>query len=178
MPKEINLLPQTKLSVLQQEITVRIVRTVCIGVFILAICGAIAVFFLNRNTSLDALQAQQQTLHSNLALLHDKAINNQLLMDRVRKIQALQKTQASFIADIDTIQGLVPNGVTIDSLTLTDISFVLGVSASSLEPVNTFLGRVNDLYAKKTFFKKITIDNVSADVHTGKYSVTVHADLL
>lgn len=178
MPKEINLLPQTKLDILQQETTIRIVRSLCIGIFVLMICGAIGIFFLNRNSSLDNLQAQQQTFSSNLSLLHDKAIRNQLLVDRVRKIQALQKNQATFIADIDTIEGLIPDGVGVDSLTLDDTSLVLGVSASSLEPVNTFLDNVNALYAKKTFFKKITIDNVSADTHTGKYSVAVHADLL
>jgi hypothetical protein len=178
MPKEINLLPQTKLDILQQETTIRIVRTISIGFFIMSICMAIGIFFLNRDTSLANLQAQKQTLHSNLGFLHDKAINNQLLLDRVRKIQSLQKTQASFIADIDIVQLLIPTGVIVDSLTLDQLSLILGVSSPSLEPINTFLGKVNDLYVKKTFFKRITIDNVSADSHTGRYSVAIHADLL
>lgn len=178
MAKDINLLPQTKLNILRQEVTIRIVRTIGIGVLLLVASCEIGIFFLNRTTSLAELQVQRNTLKSSLSLLHDKAITNILLLDRFRKIQALQKNQVSFVADITTIQSLVPDGVTIDTFALDQKTIILSVSSYSLVPVNTFLDRVNALYAQKELFKKVTIDNVSANASSGKYSVTVNGDLL
>ncbi len=178
MARDINLLPQRKLDLLQQERTVVIVRGVALVVMILVVTSALAIFLLNKNTSLDSLKAQQQSLRANFSLLHDKTAKNYLLVDRVTKIAAITKKKSTFIGNITTIEQLVPPDVSIDTFTINKTNVSMNVSSSSLISLGKYMDGLNKLVGNKGFFKKITIDNAIADEKAGKFIVSMKGDLL
>lgn len=178
MAKEINLLPQRKLDLLQQERTVVIARGIAVIIMVLVVTSALAVFLLNRNTSLDSLKVQENSLRANFSLLHDKLAKNFLLVDRIGKIQTITRKKSSFIGNITTIQQVIPDDVDIEAFTVNKTTVSLTVSSSSLVSLGKFMDGINKLVTNKSFFKKVTIDNTVADEKVGKFVVSVKGELL
>ncbi|HEV2339278.1 MAG TPA: hypothetical protein VGT05_00755 [Patescibacteria group bacterium] len=178
MTKEINLLPQRKLDILQQEKTIRFVRGIAVSLLILVITAYVSIFLLNKNSALPNLRNQKNSLEANLSLLKSKQEKNALLLDRIKKIEQLHKNQSSLTNDVATIQSLLPTDTTITTFSLSQSTLILEISSQSLQSIHTFLDTVNQVYQQKKLFKKVTIDDVVVETVSGSYSVSMHATLL
>lgn len=178
MQKEINLLPKKHIGFLAQEKTIVIFRVITVFSAIFVLCSFVVIFFLQKNYSLTAIQSQQASVTSKLALLHDKTTKEVALIDRTKKIASILKTRADLVDKISLIQKQAPQDVTIDTLTIskTDVSFL--VTSKSLTSLQKFIDALTNLVAKKTLLQKITIDNVVIDQVSGTYSVNIHGVLL
>lgn len=178
MQKEINLLPHKNLGFLQQERTIMTVRVIAVLSVIFVVSSFVGVLLLGRNYSVDNVMAQQQTVQSKLNLLQTKTQKYLLLVDRLHKIEAMSKNQTPIITQMETLQQQVPQGVSIDTFTISKEGVFLSVSSSSLSSLRTFLDNLTQMVTQKKLLKKLTIDNVAVNQKTGIYSVGVKGELL
>lgn len=178
MQKEINLLPHRNLGILQQERTIMLVRIIAIFSVVIIISSGIGLFFLGKTYSLDNMASQQQNIQSRLNLLSGKATKELQLVDRMKRIEKIFGDRSSLLNQINTVQQQVPQGVDIDTLTVTKEDVSMSVSSNSLTQLRTLLNSLTQMVSEKKVFKKLTIQNVVLDQKTGIYSVGVEGTFL
>lgn len=173
MQKEINLLPSKNVGFLEREETILGARIIAIFSVIVVICGAITVFFLQKNYSVAALTSQQENLKSQLSLVQGK-VNKQLtLVDRAKKIEAIIKKRPDMVNKISFVEKQVPSTVTIQTISVSETDMTLQVTSSSLASLQQLIDALTALINKKTFLQKLTIDNIIVNQQDGTYSVGV-----
>lgn len=176
--KEINLLPRRNLGILEQERTVMIVRAIAVLSVIIVVSAFAGTFILGKNYSVSDVQTQQASVRSKMQIFHDKSLQVLLLSDRVNRIQSILKKRYLLTDKISLIQQKIPSDVRVDALSITTANITLSLSSASLTSLKTFLDAVSGLVAQKQLLQKVTIENVSIDSLTGRYTVNVQGTLL
>lgn len=173
MQKEINLLPSRNVGFLEREETILGARIIAVFSVIVVICGAVTVFFLQKNYSVAALTSKQENLRSQLSFVQGK-VNKQLtLVDRAKEIEAIIKKRPDIVSKISFLEKQVPATVTIQTISVSETDMTLAVTSSSLASLQQLIDALTALVAKKTFLQKLTIDNVIVNQKGGTYSVSV-----
>jgi len=175
---DINLLRNRRNSLEKKEKTLLIVRVVAVGLVIITATLAIVLFFLNTDPTLTTVKNQEAALTQSLVANKDIITKQLFLVDRLQHIQTTLPKRNAFEGNIITMQHILPNDVTIDTLTFSKGEMTISVVSVSLSSINSLLDSLATKVASKQFLKSMTVDGVVADSKTGKYFLSIHAILL
>lgn len=175
MNKEINLVASKRKQSITEERTLQITQIVAIIVMVLVSVLSLLFFFLNQNSPLPQLKQQEESLISNITVLHPKIAQYLILKERLRLIDTVLSTRTSFDTAILQITQALPLSVTVSSFTLNQKTISLTLISPSLKDAETFVNAMTDKVTNKQLFKRLTIDNIIADEKSGKYTVLIDA---
>lgn len=178
MATDINLLPHKNRSAFSQEQVLAYSKVGAIASCIITVSLAIILFLLNRDPSLAQIHAQQQTLLTQLNLLHTKTAKDLIIQDRVKRITKTLQSRKTLEKTISEVQKQLPSGVTVVSFVLDGKTLAITVTAPSLSPLGTFMDNLSKDVQNKKLFKKLTIQGVISDEKTGNFLLSMSGDVL
>ncbi|HEX7041717.1 MAG TPA: hypothetical protein VF189_00565 [Patescibacteria group bacterium] len=178
MSVDINLLPQKSRSKLSQEQLLTYSKIGAVISSIVTVTFAVVIFLLNRDPSLAQIQAQEQTILSQLTILHNKTAKNLIILDRVKRIEKIVQTRKTLDKDITSIQKQLPENADVTTFSLDGQHLIMTISAQSLFPLGNFVESMTKDITTKTLIKKVTIEGIISDEKTGNFLLSINADLL
>lgn len=178
MSTNINLLPQKNLSSFSQEKILSLSKVTAISSLIVTVSLAIVVFLLNRDQTLVALTAQQNTLLTQLNALHTKTAKDLIILDRLNRIKTIIKSRGNLDTTIQTLNTQLPSSLGVNNFSVNKKTFTFTISATSLGVLGQVVENFTTLVKKKDTIAQITIENVITDEKAGKYTMTMSGILL
>lgn len=178
MNKEINLISNQKQFAAAQVRRLKFVRMVAGISLAIVVVFSVALYFLNKNSPLDSLIAQEKTATADVGFFKAKAGKVLLLENRLTAIRGILSGRSSFETTIQTFLHIMPPGVTIDTLILDKKNISISFASSSLQSLSTILNFVTDNINNKKIFRHATISGIVFDVKTGSYVLAIEAQLL
>ena len=154
---------------------IRIIAVICL-VFVALL--SVLVFVVNYTLPLQAVKAQQQTELISIGVMHKKLVKYVLVNDRVKNIADLIVKRKNYASLINAILGKLPKDLSVDSLGTEDGIITLGISGNSLITMNQFIDGFITLESKDKIIKNLSIQSLSLNTSTGKYSLSVQAGVL
>lgn len=175
---EINLLPQKKIGFFSEEKLLLFTKTTAIVLIILVASLSILFFLLSRDPSVTQIKADEVRTRAQLTLLQDKTAKYLIIVDRLNKLKALEKTRTNFDTTIQTIVAQIPSSVTITNFALDKDSVTLALSASDLSLLGKSLDNFTHLTQSKKILKSLSIQGLVSDEKGGSYVLTLSGNLL
>ena len=177
MSIDINLLPQKKNSILRGQKLLARIKVLAVLAVCVTIASCIGVIILNQVNSPESLKAKQDQVTATFMQSQKKAALYLLLIDRLNNIQSIILDRSKLQNHIAILQQQVPDGVSIEALSLDDKAVTMTVRSTDLTKIDSVISNMSNLLKSKSFFKKLTIEDVVADQKTGVYSLAIDATL-
>lgn len=177
MNKSINLLPQKSAGYFRERKIISILRIVSFLALFALFVAAVSVFFLNRYYSPSNLSGQEEQAMAKNTAVNQKMVKYLYAQDRLKDIKSIVEKRANLDKVILQITQNVPEGITIDGITVTKENVTLSLSSSSLKLSEQVLDTFASLGEKKKLFKSVTLDGLSIG-SSGKHNLSVKASLL
>ncbi len=178
MSNEVNLLRNKQQNSSLQRNYVTLTRLVAAVCLFLVIAIEITIFTLQNLSPLGELQRKESALLHNLTLYHTKAIQEYLISDRASHIQSILKSRSEFDVLMAKLFNGLPSDTKVDTLILDQAGVSVALSSTSLLSLGQSLDGFIALKDKKTIFKSIFIDGLTADEKNAKFSLVVHGKFL
>lgn len=175
---DINLLPQKRRGRLSQEQVLAYTKILAIGGCILTVSLALILFLLNRDPTLAQIQAQEQTILTQLTILHSKTAKDLIIIDRLKRITKILQNRGVLDKKIADIQKQIPDNITITSFALDNKTIILTLSADSLSPLGALVEKLTKDVESKTLVKKVTVEGLVSDEKTGTFLLNISCDVL
>jgi hypothetical protein len=177
MSNSINLVSPKNEQLDKEQKRLRIARIIAFVGMALVVVIAVLVFVVNLTLPISSIKQNEQTTLNNIAALHKKLTQYSLVVDRVNHLTNII-AQRKNIPDItDTLSAVVPSDLTINSMQVDSKKVTLIVSGTSLVSMNKFIDDVIMLGEQKKVISNISMQQLSLDVKSGSYSVSVQADI-
>jgi hypothetical protein len=177
MSSSINLV-SNKNVVLEKELErLRILRITALVSLVIVLSASILVFVLNLTLPLGSVKKDQQMTIVNISLQHKKLVTYTLISDRVKKLSSIISQRKNYVSQINEVLGKVPGDVSVGALEIQLGKMTMSVSATSLEPINKFIDDIVVLGNKGKVLKNIIIQGLSLDVGSGKYTLSMQANI-
>lgn len=175
---DINLLPEKQASNQRTRRILRIFKgSAIISLGLLALC-ALVVFIVKLSSPLPALQNQENALILELDKSKEKTAKFFLLHNRLLNIQKILSMREDYSVTMQEVFKRMPEGIFVDSLSVTKSEILFTVSSTSLFSLDVFINNLVDATVKKEVFQKITLKNLSLDQRTGKYFLSLEGVVL
>lgn len=175
---EINLLPHTKEFLIKSQGTIRTVRLISVVLLFATTISSLGLFFLSLSSPRSSLRQEEDKLLSELASHKEKMESMLLTKERLKHISDILGKQRNYEADMELITGKLPSQVTVDSFSASKNAITITTSSNSLSSLNEFSDHITDIALNKKVFGKVSFDDLIYDGATGKYSLSIKADLL
>lgn len=138
---------------------------------------SVVLFILITLSPLPELAKQRKAASFNLSLA-DKDIGKLILVkERSDKIQQIIEKRNNYNEDLENFQNILPQGVTIESVSMNQRKMSVELTSNSLRPFNTILDQFanND---KSQEYSKITMTGLRMNPDKGSFNITFSIDLL
>jgi Tfp pilus assembly protein PilN len=178
MNNEINLIASRRKASITKGKSVLFVRNIAISCLIFVIVLSISLFFYSRNPRLLLLERQEQTAVRGISFAQQKIVSLLLTENRLSDIHSLLSKRDTFETTLSDIVRTLPQGVSVDSLSINQKAISITVSSLSLTSLNTFLDDITAETANKHIFKKLTVNSLIADLQVGRYILSLQGDPL
>lgn len=178
MNNNINLLPKKKITDDSQQVLLVFCKRLSIITLLLTAGMSVLFFLLTINPSFSSVKQQENSVLTSLSFTQGKIAKYVLIKNRLTGIEKILKNRYPMDNVLSTIQQKIPNDVNVDAISMTNKTSFITLSSPSLLSLNTALTNVSSLLTSKEIFKTITVQSIIANPQTGKYTVTLHADLL
>ena len=156
----------------------RIVKIFAVISLVIVALTSVLVFFINFTLPISDVKQSQKEALNNITSLHTKLATYYLIKDRINNISNIISNRKSYVDATNTVFGKIPSGLSTDALDVDTGTMILTVSGSSLLPMNQFLDNLIALGQSGKVIKNINILSLILDTKSGKYSLTVQADVL
>lgn len=174
---DINLLSGQKEKLLESKRAVKLFRIISVGCLLFVLVLSVGIFFIKTSSPLSSLQNQEKMFLSEFDSSKQKVAKLYVLSDRLKNIDGILSKRSNFDKTIDALIKQSPEGLQIDSLSLSKKTVLMTIYSSSLNSINTFIDNLMVLTRDKKLFKKITLENLSTDMKATRYSFSIKADL-
>ena len=177
MSSSINLVSPKNEQLDKEQNRLRIVKILAFTTMALVVVVAVLVFVINLTLPIGSIKREEATTLSNISAVHKKLAQYYLVEDRVNNL-ANVISQRKKIPDIaDALLTAIPQELSISSMQIDAKKVSLIISGSSLISMNKFIDDVIMLDSKNKIIKNIIIQQLSLDVKSGQYSISVQADI-
>lgn len=175
---DINLLPEKQASSGKTRRILRIFKGASIIFLGLLTLCAFVVFILKLQSPLPALKNEENALVTELDKSKEKTAKFFLLHNRLQNVQEILAKREDYSANMSEIFKRMPEGIFVDSLSITKSEILFTVSSSSLFSLDTFINDLVDATINKEIFQKITLKSLSLNQKTGKYFLSLEGLIL
>lgn len=175
--REINLISKRKGDFLKSKKVIKIFYFVSIFCLFLTFISSIGIFLIKLNSPLPALKEEEARLIDNLSLAKQKMTELSILDERLKSISDVLSKRSDFVKTIDLIVNKTTD-IKINSFSIEKKKISISSTSDSLNSIDLFLNGLTSVALDKKFFSKITLNNLTSDFKTGKYSFSLDIDLL
>lgn len=138
---------------------------------------SIVLFVLNSRISISSVQNEEAVVLKNIAAQKDRLSKYYFLNDRLKGIEKVIKDRKNYTDVLNNLVSQIPQDTQVGSLEIDKGDISLSVSSSSLLPLNKFLNNMIDLSLNKHVIHNMTIESLTIDSQTGKYSLAIKAKI-
>lgn len=178
MSSDINLV-SGKVYQLEKELKrLRALRIVAVASLVSVALISILLFLIIILLPISSIKKNQEKTLSNIALLREKLVKYSLINDRVKNISQISSKRKNYASIANTMVEKVPPGLSVDILTVEDGTISISVGGVSLIPINEYIDTIIRIGDKKEGIKNLTVESLVLNNNTGKYILTLQADVL
>jgi hypothetical protein len=177
MNDSINLVSPKNEQLEKEQNRLRVARILAFATMAFVVAIAILVFVVNLTLPINSIKQNEQTTLTNIAVLHKKLTQYYLVEDRANhlaNIIAQRKIIPDIAGDLLTV---IPQDLAISSMQIDAAKVSLIVSGASLLSMNKLIDDVTMLQEQKNIINNIVMQQLSLDVKSGQYSVSIQADI-
>lgn len=177
MNNNINLISNQNVELEKELRRLKKFRLISLTCLIAVSLVSILIFVLNLTLPLESVKKEQNTTAANISFLHKKLVTYTLITDRVKNISNILSQRGNYIPQVNEILGKVPTDISIDGLEIQTGQVSISVSGTSLLPINKFIDDMVSLGVKGKAIKDVVIQGLSLDTNSGKYSLSMKANI-
>lgn len=176
MSNSINLVSPKNEQLEKEQNRLKAARILAFSVMLAVVLIAALVFIVNLTLPINSIKQDEQNTLSNISAFHTKLAQYYLVEDRVTNLSNIIEKRKKLPDIADAVLATVPQDLAITTMQIDakQVSFV--VSGKSLISMNKFIDDVTALDKSKKIIKNIVVQQLSADIKNGNYSVSVQAD--
>lgn len=138
---------------------------------------SIVLFVLNSRISISSVKNEEAVVLQNIAGQKDRLSKYYLLSNRLNGIEEILKERKNYTDVLNALISQIPQDTEVGSLEIDKGDISLSVNSSSLIPINKFLNNMMDLSINKHVIRNMTIESLTIDSKTGKYSLAIKAKI-
>lgn len=177
MSEDINLLSKRKSNFTKNKKLAGFFRLASIILLVITVFSSLAIFFLKSNSNLTSLEKEEKAVYGELTRLNQKVAKLLLIERKIKDISTIIEKRPKFDEKINLITKDMPNNVSVASLTVDQKNLSVTLSSSSIYFLNLYLDSFLSS-ANKKVFSKVTLDSLTLDNKSGRYFLSLKADLL
>ena len=174
----INLVSAKAVGLEEELKRLKIFRVISLICLIATLLLAVLVFVLNITLPTDTVKKEQQATITGISFFNKKLTQYDFLSDRIKNISAIVSKRQDYGSQINEISQKVPSDASIDTLNVSSGKMSIVVSSTSLLSINKFIDDMVAFGAKGKIIKNVIIQGLSLDFSSGKYSLSIMADIL
>ena len=163
------------------EKKLRLARIAAITALFLTGFLSVGLFFLNTRFSIASIKRQQTDVINQISSYNERIAKITIVNARASEIRQIRKQNIDYTKFIQTILGILPEGLSISTLEIEEKGVGLSVSSSSLLPMSDFINELLRFSAENSkdnpTVSKVTIESISGSSNTGDFSMTVRIDM-
>jgi len=176
MDGSINLVSPKNEQLEKEQRRLRIVRISALAIMVMVAGIAVLVFIINLTLPLNAIKHNEDVTLSNTSVLHKKLAEYYLVEDRVNNLSNVISKRQKLPDITDALLAIIPSGLSVGSMQVNSKSISLDISGSSLISMNKLIDNVVTLGQQK-LIKNIVMQQLSLDVKSNNYAVSIQADI-
>ena len=174
MNTDINLLGKKKKHIGGfQYSKLRLLRLVAVSLLFVVATFSVIIFLLIALSPLPQLKKQEEQALFTLSQFHQDMGKVAYVNERTDAITKLLSQRKQFDKKLDAIQTQIPEGVTVDALSVTANNMSLTVSSNSVEQIDIFINNLLRAVQEKRDFSKVTLTSLSIDNQRNLFIFTV-----
>lgn len=177
MNDSINLVSGKSYQLEKELKRLKIIRIAAITSLVFVSLISISLFIITVTLPMSAVKKNQQQALSGIGTLHKKLIKHALINDRVKNIADIMKKRKNYSEISDALFSKASSDLSIDAFSVESGTVILTVSGVSLIPLNKFIDDLIILGDKGKIIKNVSIQSLILNVSTGKYSLSMQADV-
>jgi len=177
MSNSINLVSTNVVGLEKELKRLKIFRIAAVICLIFVSLLSLLAFILNITLPIESVKKEQQGFITQISGFDKKLTQYTLLSDRVKNISSVISKRKDYGPQVSVLFGITPTDVSIDTLNIEAGKLVLDVSSSSLLSVNKFIDDIVALGTKSKVVKNIIIEGLTLNVASGKFALSLQADV-
>lgn len=178
MSEKINLISSRKKNVKPQSKSEKIFKLSSLVCLVLVALVAGGLFALKLTSPLPSLQKEESQLLSELQTLYPKTIKLLIIKNRLQGIAAILKQRPDLVKIINLVQEKKPQEISVTSLDVSASSITVAAASSSLSAVDQYLNGLVAIANEKKAYGSVSLESLSLDTKTSKYSLSLEIKLL
>ena len=174
MSKDINLLLNKNVKLLQLKKRLKGLRVIAVGFLVVVLLNSASVFLLNRKFSSSSIKKDQDSLLYKMSAFRKRQATLTIVNNRIQNISKVLNKRVDAHKIVNTILGKMPDGILVESLKYNDKTISMSFSSDSLLPLDEFINNLIDMATKKEIINTLVLD--SLDANGGKYLASISID--
>lgn len=178
MDKNINLVVGRTFDIEKQLRRVRIIKIIAIGTLIAVLITSLVFFLITIFLPTSSIKKSQQETLTNISLLHKKLVSYSLVNDRISNISTIINHRKNYGEVSSAVLNKIPPELNVDTLSIDDNILTIVVTGTSLKPVNQVIEDMIVMANNNKLIKNLLIESLTLSSQTGRYSLSIQADIL
>jgi hypothetical protein len=178
MSNDINLVSGKAYEFEKELKRLKIIRVAAIVSLVTVSLISILLFLITLLLPISSVKKDQEKTISSIALLRQKLTKYSLINDRVKNISEITKQRKNYSIITNKLLSKVPADLSVDILTIEDGAISISVGGVSLVPINEYINSIVELGDKKDGISGLVVESLVLNNNTGKYILTLQADIL
>lgn len=139
---------------------------------------SVLLFLVTLLLPISSVKKDQEKTLSSIAFLREKLRKYSLINDRIKNISEISQKRKNYSTITNTMIDKVPPDLSVDVLAIEDGTIAISVGGVSLIPINEYIDTIIEIGDKKQGIKNLTVESLVLNNNTGKYILTLQADVL
>lgn len=178
MSKDINLLSNIGKNFIRNKKLLLFFRITAISLLIIVSVSSITLFIFKWQSPLGDLKKEENRILSNMSQVSPKTVKYLFINDRLNNISNIISQRTDFEKKINILLSEVPQGVSVDSVSIDKKTLSVSFSSSSLYSMGLLIDNLTLMINNNRLLSKVIISGVGEDVLNGNYSLSAKAELL
>jgi hypothetical protein len=176
MSNSINLVSPKNEQLGKEQNRLKIARILAFAIMAFVVATAILVFVINLTLPINSIKQNEQTTLTNISTLHKKLTQYYLVEDRANHLANIIAQRGNIPVVSDDLLAIVPPDLAINSMQVDATKVSLIVSGASLTSMNKLIDSVTMLGEQKKIITNIVVQQLSLDVKSSQYSISIQAE--
>ena len=176
MSNSINLVSPKNEQLGKEQNRLKIARILAFAIMAFVVATAILVFVINLTLPINSIKQNEQTTLTNISTLHKKLTQYYLVEDRANHLANIIAQRGNIPVVSDDLLAIVPPDLAINSMQIDATKVSLIVSGASLTSMNKLIDNVTILGEQKKIITNIVVQQLSLDVKSSQYSISIQAE--
>ena len=177
MSESINLVSGKSYQLEKELKRLKIIRIAAVTSLVFVSFISILLFIITVTLPISAVKKDQQQTLSNIGVLDKKLIKFSLINDRINNISDIMKKRKNYSLISDSLFSKAPSNLSIDDFSIESDKVNLTVSDTSLITINQFIDDIIIFGDTGKIIKNVSIQSLILNVSSGKYSLSMQADV-